>query len=436
MNKQHRFYYQRGFSWFHILTFFVLFIGVTTITTTFIYVSKRSNIQEEINHLQQQEKRYDTLDKQLSAYGDDLAVMVSPKKNNQIPDFGSNSDTEYYYSDLKPESLQNLLSTYLDDWKEYGYIQEEAWDQSTPQSWIHAGFTLQTVSHLYENKLEQLLRRNQTLQTRKEEYTSNLSLQEKRLRVRREQLKNRLNSIRSRISSYSSDLQSLEADLDKLKRQKERLSRKHQEKMEKQKEAHQKKIQELQAKHTKLERDLKELQKREATVTNIQEIDGKILEERTNSNWVYINLGSDTNIQPGVRFEVFEKRKGGKRRTKGKIEVKQVFDNFSKCIVLEQRFKLNPILGGDFITNPLFSADDQKVFVLAGNFGGADVPYTRSELKTMIEQAGASVKEETTVNVDFILIGQKYRAEQSVKTAKRIGVPLIRVEEILPFIGQ
>jgi BRCT domain type II-containing protein len=103
---------------------------------------------------------------------------------------------------------------------------------------------------------------------------------------------------------------------------------------------------------------------------------------------------------------------------------------------------LDPILPGDYISNPFYSRDKSYTFTLAGEME----LFSREELTNLIQEYGGSVAPEVGIKTDFLVLGevpdrsqatseeQKRRLEEIErvqKLAKQYGVPVMREVELV-----
>ncbi|MBI5368081.1 MAG: hypothetical protein HZA54_13660 [Planctomycetes bacterium] len=181
--------------------------------------------------------------------------------------------------------------------------------------------------------------------------------------------------------------------------------------------------------------DLDELLKKEAIVRDFTETQGEIVDSDTRREYSIINLGDQNRILPGLKFRVFRKDKGGRKRWKGEVEVKQVFEDHSKCSITQLADAGDPLVHGDFITNPLYGAQHPKRIALVGQVSGKNSLYTMDELKRRILTTGAVIEDTVTIHTDYVLRGADAEEDPNFKIAVNLSVPMMPVEEILPYIG-
>jgi hypothetical protein len=109
---------------------------------------------------------------------------------------------------------------------------------------------------------------------------------------------------------------------------------------------------------------------------------------------------------------------------------------------------LDPIIEGDFITNPLYSRDRVLNFAIAGK---PVKKYSTSELKTLIRKYGGKVSDTVGVETDYLILCQippqeeattkelkaEYDAAINAKNAaNQYGIPIMREVDLLNMIDK
>src|SRR5262245_16276054 len=117
----------------------------------------------------------------------------------------------------------------------------------------------------------------------------------------------------------------------------------------------------------------------------------------------YIDLGNDSRIQPGMRFQVVDYDADRKYRTKGWAEVTKVDDKMSE-VRLETRSTLSPITKGDLLLNPLFDPRGLRKAVLVGRFpisaGG------KQGVEARLKELGITIQDKVDATTDYVILGQ------------------------------
>ncbi len=197
--------------------------------------------------------------------------------------------------------------------------------------------------------------------------------------------------------------------------------------------------------------------------------DGHILSIEMTSNIVFIDIGSEAKVYPGLTFSVYDRNApiptDGKN--KAEIEVFNVDKNTATARIIKSS-KKNPIAEGDIIVNLIWDSKATNRFVVAGDFdfngdGGIDRDGA-TKIKQLIENWGGKVEDSVSIDTDFVILGtqpdvkkkptldeieadplanEKYEATvkastryQEVKNqAKDLYIPVFGLKRFLSFIG-
>lgn len=163
--------------------------------------------------------------------------------------------------------------------------------------------------------------------------------------------------------------------------------------------------------------------------------DGKILRVEDDLGFAWIDIGKDDRVRRGLIFDVFQYVKGGKRLQKGRVEVARIEPDFAEVRILETYDPFNPIAAGDQIASPFYSGDDVPVFVFAGE-KPANRRLSREEMVLKIEAFGGSVEEAVRLETDYVIAIQGFEESEHYKEARKLGITVLREEELLDFIEQ
>lgn len=164
------------------------------------------------------------------------------------------------------------------------------------------------------------------------------------------------------------------------------------------------------------------------------EPDGEIVQVSDELGFAWINIGQGERVTRGTVFDVFSFVKGGKRLTKGKVEVVHVDDNMSKVAITGIIDALNPFLPGDKIASPFYAAADKPVFVIAGD----ELRSRRlslEELGRKINKYGGTVEDSVRIETSYVIAIAGYETSPAYKDARELGITILREEELLGFIG-
>jgi hypothetical protein len=165
--------------------------------------------------------------------------------------------------------------------------------------------------------------------------------------------------------------------------------------------------------------------------------DGKIINVDSSevNQTVYINLGSEDRVAPGMRFHVFQWGPGGVQIAKAEIVLRQVNPYTSKAGIISVVDEMNPLIEGDLIANLAYDPDSARTFALIGTFKN----FTKEELKRQIEMEGGKVFDEVNASLDFVVLGKFSELEndmenQRYKRAKSFQLQMINENDIRTYL--
>ena len=140
------------------------------------------------------------------------------------------------------------------------------------------------------------------------------------------------------------------------------------------------------------------------------EPDGAVIESSDQLHQAWINLGSVDMIPNGLSFRILGRRGSG-RYIKGQGRVIKVERNRS-LMHFTNVDNHDPVVRGDLIANDLYSKGLKRNIYLAGRFV---TPYTKGELKRLLENMGNTVFDKMSSSVDLMIIGRDPIGEDAVK---------------------
>jgi hypothetical protein len=197
--------------------------------------------------------------------------------------------------------------------------------------------------------------------------------------------------------------------------------------------------------------------------------DGYIIAVENSTNIVFISIGSNEKIYPGLTFSVYDRNIPIPTDGTSKAEI-EVFDVDKKTATarINKSDKRNPVAEGDVIINLIWDSKAANSFVVAGEFdfdgdGNID-PDGAAKIKQLIENWGGKLEETVTIDTDFVVLGASPRVltkptldqieadpmatdkhEASIKAseqyeevknqAKDLYIPVFGVKRFLSFIG-
>jgi len=157
--------------------------------------------------------------------------------------------------------------------------------------------------------------------------------------------------------------------------------------------------------------------------------DGKvILVERDTG--VIVNIGRKKGVRRGLRFEVFSVKGDGTRIKQGDLEIKTVFPDISRAILVGGESPVDVVSKGDIIVNPAFDPGRARIFVADTVFDDARKQKLRDDLK----KYGSALEPQLTIRTDYLIIGPK--RGKFIDQAEKWGIPLIREDDLLPLLGR
>lgn len=197
--------------------------------------------------------------------------------------------------------------------------------------------------------------------------------------------------------------------------------------------------------------------------------DGKIISVDNKEGIVFLNIGTDDRVYPGLTFSVYDKNipipKDG--QSKAEIEVVDIQKNFSIGRIIRSQPK-NPIITDDIIANLIWDSRAANVFVVAGDFDldndGKIDRNGQSRILELIKQWGGTVAQAVSIETDFVVLGlpptipltptheqleidplamEKYQAsldrlnnyKKIQQQAETLSIPIFNADRFLYFVG-
>ena len=140
--------------------------------------------------------------------------------------------------------------------------------------------------------------------------------------------------------------------------------------------------------------------------------DGKILRVLSEQQIVFIDLGKEDNVKPGLPFSVYSKETGIPKdgKPKATIVVVNVGPTTSECRIVTPP-KDEPLVKGDLVANVVFDTSRTHHFVVAGEFDlygeGRTDPLGSRRVRKLIESFGGKVTDTVSVDTDFVVLGEE-----------------------------
>ena len=221
---------------------------------------------------------------------------------------------------------------------------------------------------------------------------------------------------------------------------------------------------------------LEKMTAREEIHVGIDE-DGEVIESDLDARLAVMDLGSQSGVKKGFRFEVFQIEQGNRRVHKGYLEVRSLGPETATCSILvhmvpmprcpicgyvaDNRFeqfcpfcsggetnfglqrlsgspklievgmnRQNPIVAGDYVYNPFFDREKRLRFAVKGQ---ALLPekFGRDYVIDLIRWHGAIVEEDVSARTDYLVAGKW--ASDDVKKARELGVKVLYQFDLFEF---
>ncbi len=171
---------------------------------------------------------------------------------------------------------------------------------------------------------------------------------------------------------------------------------------------------ELNMTRDRMERALEELQQIKPSPDRevaAYQPDGKVILVDDQAQVVYLNIGTDDRVYPGLTFSVYDRNAPIPRDGKGKAEVEvfSVAEKVSSARIIQSQ-KINPIVVNDIVANLIWDSNKTNVFVVSGEFDlDGDGILDRNaidKVRGLIEKWGGTVADIVSFDTDFLVLGE------------------------------
>ncbi|HNZ66145.1 MAG: hypothetical protein KBC30_10420 [Planctomycetes bacterium] len=159
--------------------------------------------------------------------------------------------------------------------------------------------------------------------------------------------------------------------------------------------------------------------------------DGRVIFADPLSKSVYIDLGKDSQIKRGLKFDVYRNADRGSKKFVGRLEVQRIQDKISMATIIEIVDPLDPIVDGDILINPIYRADKQIFITIAGSFKEVDL----DTITKFIEAVGGQIEKRVTAKTNYVVVGQRGDEHSNYRDAVKFGIPLMTEDVLLKYIG-
>ena len=234
----------------------------------------------------------------------------------------------------------------------------------------------------------------------------------------------RVASVQASISEYADAAQSYRADIDKTRNEYRRSLDENTTRHRNEVADLQDEIDNLNGNQTVLAGRLNELRKvveaiRVRPKNPAELVDGRVVDVLGSSGQVFIDLGRDDRIRPGMTFRVYDDANqiqidpttGEYARGKASLQVIKVADSTATARVTDSASS-RPVVRGDVIANAVFNPEHRFKFLVFGQFdvdgNGSSSMNEANYIKSRIIEWGGEVVEgnQLTGDLDFLVLGE------------------------------
>lgn len=136
--------------------------------------------------------------------------------------------------------------------------------------------------------------------------------------------------------------------------------------------------------------------------------DGRVITASQELGFAWINLGRKDMLQSGTVFRITEP--GNPSSVKALATVTRVQDAQSEVAITNLVDAFDPVTPGDLISNDLYSPNVRRNIYLLGRFGH---PYSKSDVKDLLERLGNTVVDSLQPGVDLVVVGNNLIDEET-----------------------
>lgn len=161
----------------------------------------------------------------------------------------------------------------------------------------------------------------------------------------------------------------------------------------------------------------------------VEPADGKIIKVDKDAG-IIVDIGQKKGVRRGFRFQVYYEKPDGTRITRGEIEIKTVFPDIARGILVGGQDPTDVVHTGDIIVNVAFDPGRAKVFVADDIFDEAKV----ASFKQMLAEYGSVLEDDISPRTNYLIIGSQSGKRRDV--AVKQGVILIQDSELRRYLGR
>ena len=170
--------------------------------------------------------------------------------------------------------------------------------------------------------------------------------------------------------------------------------------------------------------------------------DGSIQAVSGDGALVWLDIGSQDGLAVGTRFEVLRPGPNGALVSKGEVEVRSVDEAGSTAGLLGKAVLLDPVLPGDVVRSPVFSARRVLHYHLLGEF---PISLSKEFVQARLAEHGGVVDSSISETTDVLVLGQKNLSEgefaveledtDEYRKADKWGMRIVRLADLASFLG-
>ncbi|GEM_PF-1779110 len=170
--------------------------------------------------------------------------------------------------------------------------------------------------------------------------------------------------------------------------------------------------------------------------------DGSVQAVSGDGALVWLDISSQDGLAVGTRFEVLRPGPNGALVSKGEVEVRSVDGNGSTAGLLGKAVLLDPVLPGDVVRSPVFSARRVLHYHLLGEF---PISLSKEFIQARLAEHGGVVDGSISETTDVLVLGQKNLSEgefaveledtDEYRKADKWGMRIVRLADLASFLG-
>lgn len=162
------------------------------------------------------------------------------------------------------------------------------------------------------------------------------------------------------------------------------------------------------------------------------EVDAKVILSDWDNGYVYLDIGRQDAIMPGMEFDIFSVQPTGLRLLKGRVKIFKMYDSYSEASIISVADPLTPMAVDDLANCQIYSRSKTKYFTFAGRLIGK---YSLDELTKKIQEIGGVVTTDLTHDINYLVVGDGYIQDPFYQKVRPLGVIHLREKELYELLG-